>query len=269
MISNSSPTVRSSRRRRVLRAAVGSAAVTGAVLASAVTALADSTPEPAASAAVTASAAPTASASTTAPATAAPTETATGPATATSSATPSPSRSTPSNDRGGAGQGPVTPVRCVVTVKQNIGAGTMALMTISPSGPSVLFQGSGEDKLIPGLSLSRTHPKLPASAGIVAEILDPNSASPRLLTKTQGGGQPAAVAAFPKLPKGCSFTYRTSGSGSGQTTVVPKGGVAAGYEAPAGHGDTLLAVGGATAALGAAGVAFVALRRKAAATPTR
>ncbi|NEA49926.1 hypothetical protein G3I35_27605, partial [Streptomyces sp. SID10815] len=47
MISNFSPTARSSRRRRVLRAAVGSAAVTGAVLASAATALADSTPEPA------------------------------------------------------------------------------------------------------------------------------------------------------------------------------------------------------------------------------
>ncbi|MFI8349826.1 hypothetical protein [Streptomyces sp. NPDC085596] len=176
------------------------------------------------------------------------------------------------------GQGPVTPVRCVVTVTRSIGAGTEALLTISPSGPTVDFRGAGETKLMP-YHLNRLHPRLSASAGFLAEILDPNSTHPRLRTNMEGGGHPATVQDFPKLPSGCSFTYPTGSTGStgstggtttsntgttstNQTTVVPKGSVAAGYEgAPENGAPVLMAVGGAAAA-GAAGIGFVVLRRR-------
>ncbi|MFE2436779.1 hypothetical protein [Streptomyces sp. NPDC059409] len=214
----------------MLRGAVGAVAVTGMVLGSALTAVADSSPTP----------------------------------------TPTPSVT----DGGSDGQGPVTPVRCVATKTQNIGAGTAAVLTISPSGPSVRFKGAGEDGYLPGLSLDRTHPKLPASAGFLAEILRPNSSHPQLRTNMEGGGHPASVTSFPSLPEGCGFTYPTDDSGrsaqsgaSGQggtvqTSVVPKGGVAAGYEAADGGDSSLVAIGSAAAAAGAAGLAFVALRRR-------
>ncbi|MFD8259135.1 hypothetical protein ACFV19_09340 [Streptomyces griseoluteus] len=177
-------------------------------------------------------------------------------------------------DQGSNGQGPVTPVRCVVTVTRSIGAGTEALVTISPSGPSVDFRGAGETKLMP-YHLNRLQPKLPASAGFLAEILDPNSTHPRLRTNMEGGGHPATVQDFPKLPSGCSFVYPTTSTGStgstgtsntgttstDQTTVVPRGSVAAGYESTGtGSAAVLMAVGGAAA--GAAGIGFVVLRRR-------
>lgn len=171
-------------------------------------------------------------------------------------------------DRGSNGQGPVTPVRCVVTVTRSIGAGTEALVTISPSGPSVVFRGAGETKLLP-YTLNRLHPKLPASAGFQAEILDPTGTHPRLRTTMEGGGHPATVQDFPRLPKGCGVTYPTTSTGSAgstgttstnQTTVVPKGSVAAGYESTQdSNAPVLMAVGGAA---GAAGIGFVVLRRR-------
>ncbi|QBJ90957.1 hypothetical protein D0Z67_11985 [Streptomyces seoulensis] len=175
---------------------------------------------------------------------------------------------------GNGGQGPVVPVRCVVTVTRNIGAGTEALMTISPTGPSVEFRGAGETKLLP-YTLTRLHPKLPASAGFEAEILGPNSTHPRLRTNMEGGGHPATIQDFPQLPKGCNPFYPTTSTGSAgstgttttghtstnQTTVVPKGSVAAGYESTQGSdAPVLMAVGGAAA--GAAGLGFVVLRRR-------
>ncbi|CAL9493703.1 hypothetical protein SUDANB58_03307 [Streptomyces sp. enrichment culture] len=276
----------SSRRRRVLRGAVGAVAVTGAVFASAVTAFATtpaptaSTPAPAPSTSAPATSAP-ASPSATASAPAASSPAAPAPSTsAPAPETPAPASPSPSataDDRGSDGQGPVTPVRCVVTVRQDIGAGTTALMTMSPSGPSVLFQASGEDTLLPGLSLSRTQPKLPASAGFVAEILRPYSGNPQLLTNMEGGGHPASVASFPRLPEGCgpADVPGTGGSGtaSRQVSVIPKGGVAAGYEV-SGDGEAAFPTpGGTTAAAlgaaGAAGIAFVVVRRRRAAAPTR
>jgi hypothetical protein len=176
------------------------------------------------------------------------------------------------SDKGGWGQGPVTPTRCVVTHWQNIGAGTAALMTISPSGPSVLFQVAGEKGVIPGLSLDRKHPALPAGH-FTAEILRPDSTRPQLLTNMEGGGHKPSISDFPRLPQGCSFDYTTTDgtsatgdpAGPHQTRAVPRGAVAAGYEAPdAGHG-TLTAVG-AAAGLGAAGIAFVVVRRRPTAT---
>ncbi|MFE2335936.1 hypothetical protein [Streptomyces coelicoflavus] len=240
----------SSYRRRVLRGAVGAVAVTGMVLASAMTAVADSSPTPTPTPSVTDAGSD-----------------GQGPVTPVTSPTPTHSVT----DGGSEGQGPVTPVHCVVTKTQNIGAGTAAVLSIGPSGPSVRFKGAGEDGYLPGLFLDRTHPKLPASAGFLAEILKPNSSHPQLRTNMEGGGHPASVTSFPALPEGCSFTYRTDESGrSGtseqggtvQTSVVPKGGVAAGYEASDGGDSSLVAIGGAAAAAGAAGLGFVVLRRR-------
>ncbi|MFG2920721.1 hypothetical protein ACGFYA_04295 [Streptomyces sp. NPDC048305] len=180
-------------------------------------------------------------------------------------------RVTSASDHGSDGQGPETPVKCVATIKKSIGAGTEALLTISPSGPSVVFQGAGDGTVI--AQLDRTHPRLPDSAGFVGEILGPDSHAPRLRTNMEGGGHPATVNDFPRLPEGCSFTYGdSSGSGAGatggnaagaQTTVVPKGSVAAGAEfAPSDDRMLVTSVGGGAAALGAAGICFVALRRR-------
>ncbi|MER7725335.1 hypothetical protein [Streptomyces sp. NPDC096323] len=208
-------------------------------------------------------------------------------------------------DAGSDGQGPVTPVECVATVTKSIGAGTLAELSTGPSGPSVVFQGS--DGKVVG-QLSRLHPKLPASAGFLGEIINPSSTAPQLRTNMEGGGHPASVTDFPKLPKGCSFTYTTtsgtgssangssgtgssangssgtgssangtSGTGSSangssangtetqtsQTSVVPKGSVAAGAEIEQNGSPVLIAVGGA-AAVGAAGLGFVLMRRRAA-----
>lgn len=128
-------------------------------------------------------------------------------------ATPTPTPTTSAPDKAGNGQGPVTSPACTVTRVQNIGAGTSALMTISENGPSVLFQAAGEKDVLPGLSLSRTHPKL-VGAGFTAEILRPDSSRPQLLSNMEGGGHKASVHDFPRLPKGCSFTYRTTDSTS-------------------------------------------------------
>ncbi|WP_432083445.1 hypothetical protein [Streptomyces sp. WAC 04229] len=236
--------------------------MTGVLLASAATAFAtDTSPTPSGSATAPASpsttASPTAPASPSTPSTAAP---------APTSASPSPTASAP--DAGSDGQGSVKPVRCAATKSTSIGAGVTAVLTISPSGPSVRFQGAGQEGPVSGLSLSRTQPRLPESAGFLAEILNPDSTHPKLRTNMEGGGHPAMITAFPGLPQGCGFTYPAGGSGQtgqgggDQTSVIPKGGVAAGYEATDGGTSPLVTVGGAAAAVSAAGVAFVALRRR-------
>lgn len=174
---------------------------------------------------------------------------------------------------GGGGEAPVYSGKCTVSVTTSVGGGTGAVLTISPSGPSVFFKDAGYGTILDVGPLDRLHPKLPASAGFVGEIINPNSNAPRLKFNMQGGGNPAGYTDFPKLPKGCSFLYGTgSGTGNGkdahssQTSVVPKGSVAAGAELEQSGGHpALIAVGGAAAAVGAAGVGFVALRRRTAA----
>ncbi|MBT2451042.1 hypothetical protein J7F03_28995 [Streptomyces sp. ISL-43] len=154
-----------------------------------------------------------------------------------------------------------TPSTCVAVKEASIGAGTTAVMTIAPSGPSVTFKDAGSGEVLPE-RLDRTHPNLPTDR-FLAEILEPNGPAPKLRTNMEGGGHKASVKDFPKLPQGCSFTYAT-GSG-GQTTVVPKGSVAAGAEYGRGGSDTaLIAVGGA-AGLGL----LVLLRRRRAAAAGR
>ncbi|MGW6687663.1 hypothetical protein [Streptomyces sp. NPDC054961] len=177
-------------------------------------------------------------------------------------------------------------------VSQPIGAGALALLMMSPNGPVAQLEfaeeGEGEHT-----SLTRAVPSLPEGAGIVARILNPSSAEPVFEWKTQGGDMPYGHATFPKLPRGCTFDYafqkptqtpqpdpKPSAKPStkpsvepvapkpqtgGQTTVVPKGSVAAGAEiTPDDDNSTTTAAGaGLVAILLALGTTFVVRARKA------
>ncbi|MFE3183764.1 hypothetical protein ACFXKR_23300 [Streptomyces violascens] len=163
---------------------------------------------------------------------------------------------------------PVDTKGCTVTRRENIGAGMLAVLTMGTKGPSVTFE-AGDHAPVTGLGkLDRRRPKLPVSAGIYAEILNPYGSAPQLKAKTQGGDDTYGYAAFPKLPKGCTLDG-TSGTpvnaptqNGGQTTVVPKGAVAAGADIKQGGGDdTALIAGGAGLAVVAAG-GYVVLRRR-------
>ncbi|MFK8907263.1 hypothetical protein [Streptomyces sp. YS-3] len=93
---------------------------------------------------------------------------------------------------------------CTVVQHEDIGAGTEARMTMSPNGPSVRFYDWGDGtQIVRWGTLDRTRPKLPESAGIYAEILQPAGRSPQLKVKTQGGNIEYGYTDFAKMPKGC------------------------------------------------------------------
>ncbi|MFJ8130596.1 hypothetical protein [Streptomyces hydrogenans] len=163
---------------------------------------------------------------------------------------------------------------CVSDITYAIGAGTQAQLTMTTKGPKAKLVTAGDEKVI-GV-LDRAHPSLPASAGIVARIDGAFTATPSLYTKVEGGTAKGVSHSFPALPKGCVLETapagqtQTGGTGTGaqaqggQTSVVPRGGVAAGVEPTAEEGSaTLLAVGAGAASLAAAGLGFTVLRRRA------
>ncbi|MFE1549611.1 hypothetical protein [Streptomyces sp. NPDC058718] len=172
--------------------------------------------------------------------------------------------------------GPVVTLgKCTVVTTVGIGAGTAAELTMSPNGPKATFRDAGDNTKV-FETLDRNHPSLPKSAGIVARIDNPFSAAPSLYTKVEGGvGSKGGSHAFPELPKGCELNPvkgATAGSGkgtsihAGQTSVIPQGGVAAGAELGEQDGDTALLAAGAGASFAAAGLGFVVLRRRTAAS---
>ncbi|GAA2725431.1 MULTISPECIES: hypothetical protein [Streptomyces] len=93
--------------------------------------------------------------------------------------------------------------QCTVVERQDIGAGTEARMTMSPQGPSVDFYDGDGSRITRLGTLDRARPKLPESAGIYEEIVGPNSWTPQLKSKTQGGPTGYAFFDFAKMPKGC------------------------------------------------------------------
>ncbi|KOT87792.1 hypothetical protein ADK86_34590 [Streptomyces sp. NRRL F-5755] len=174
---------------------------------------------------------------------------------------------------------------CSITRRVAIGGGTLAAMTNSSKGPRVTFE-DGPGNAVPGAFLDRTHPTL---ARYGAKIVSPYSARPTFRFKMQGGSYPPGYANFPTLPKGCvpaakpgkgsapggthavkaTESKRPAPTGSQaaptgtQTKTLPKGAVAAGYDAPEAPDTTpLFAAGGAFAAAGAAGVVFAVRRRR-------
>ncbi|MFD9523221.1 hypothetical protein [Streptomyces sp. NPDC059979] len=128
---------------------------------------------------------------------------------------------------------------------QPMGAGVRAELYVTENGPKAVLFSSGDDRA--WATLDRTHPALPDSEGIIARIVNPGSATPVFEWKTQGGHSKTGRTPFPAFPQGCRPSYEFTGSEpvvkpttpipasakpqtAGQTTVVPKGPVAAGAE---------------------------------------
>ncbi|MFD9245225.1 hypothetical protein ACFV0D_25495 [Streptomyces sp. NPDC059556] len=174
---------------------------------------------------------------------------------------------------------------CTVSRTVTIGAGTEAELFMTRQGPLAEFStadDNGEDQVF--AMVDRAHPSLPKSVGFVGRIIDPKSATPSLFTQVEGGpGAKGATHAFPKLPKGCTIetapggtSNGTAGTGAatgtgtgtgvtthaGQTSVIPKGAVAAGAELGTEDDGTALLAAGAGASLAAAGLGFVVRRRR-------
>ncbi|MFF4174017.1 hypothetical protein [Streptomyces sp. NPDC001744] len=167
---------------------------------------------------------------------------------------------------------PVTVGEC--TVRQDIPS-VFALMTVTltndlEKGPKAELKDEAGKVVVVA---DRARPK---DLGTGIRIADANTTTPRLGQRTQGGDTPYRWTAFPKLPKGCgkkaagTAPAPSAGTGTphgGQTSVVPKGGVAAGAEFGAGSGSPApVAAGVGAASLAAAGLGFVVLRRRAAGT---
>ncbi|MGW7434803.1 hypothetical protein [Streptomyces sp. NPDC054849] len=163
---------------------------------------------------------------------------------------------------------------------QPMGAGVRAELYVTENGPKAVLFRSGDDR--GWTTLDRTHPALPGSEGITARIVNPAGATPVLEWKTQGGNSGTGRAPFPAFPQGCKPSYEFTDAEppvkptapapvkpqtAGQTTVVPKGPVAAGAELPvetpadADNTATLTAGAALVAAFGALG-ASVHLRRR-------
>ncbi|MFC9298385.1 hypothetical protein ACFTWH_26645 [Streptomyces sp. NPDC057011] len=181
------------------------------------------------------------------------------------------------------------PGSCLSEIKQvQVGAGMIADLTMSPKGPKAVVYGSApEDNW--AQTLDRLHPK--GSDDYYLRIANPSGAQPVLEWKTQGGDNvPVRKASFPALPKGCTLEYKVTEEQSGtpapkpsatasatptaapkpqtagQTSVVPKGGVAAGAEIAAEDTDnttTVAAGAGLMAIFGALGASVVLRRRRA------
>ncbi|MGW1196589.1 hypothetical protein ACWD4B_12180 [Streptomyces sp. NPDC002536] len=94
--------------------------------------------------------------------------------------------------------------QCTVIKHQDIGAGTEARMSMSPQGPSVdFYDWSDGSRITRAGTLDRARPKLPDSAGIYEEIVEPASWTPQLKSRTEGGPTGYAFLDFAKMPKGC------------------------------------------------------------------
>ncbi|MFG2330343.1 hypothetical protein ACGFMM_12020 [Streptomyces sp. NPDC048604] len=99
------------------------------------------------------------------------------------------------------------------------------------------------------------------------KITGADTYTPKFGQRSEGGDAPYAYVAFPKLPEKCTEQTTPAPAAHGkQTTVVPKGGVAAGAELGQQGGDhAFLVASGAAATAAAAVLGFVVVRRRAAA----
>ncbi|WP_418958746.1 hypothetical protein [Streptomyces tritici] len=137
---------------------------------------------------------------------------------------------------------------------------TLTLVNDKAKGPRAVLI---DDKGTVAGTADRQHP---VNGHVGLKIVDAGTYTPKFGQRSEGGDAPYAYVAFPKLPESC--TERTApapGAQGGQTTVVPKGGVAAGAEFASQDGPStqLLAAGAGAAAIAAAGLGFVVLRRRA------
>ncbi|MEU3353233.1 hypothetical protein [Streptomyces sp. NPDC037389] len=186
------------------------------------------------------------------------------------------------NDKGGAGQGHVTPVRYAGNAIY-IGNGMVAVLRNDPGagGPEAWIRHVGEQwkpgdnymvKVVGKLDRDNTSATI---KGLQLRLVDADGSAPVLEVSGDGGTKTFA------LPKGQPAGKSGASTGSGvtaaatqakavnasaqfaQTKAIPEGGVAAGAEGVDDGNDTLLlAAGGALASVSAAGIAFAVLRRR-------
>ncbi|MFD7976635.1 hypothetical protein [Streptomyces sp. NPDC059071] len=147
---------------------------------------------------------------------------------------------------------------------------TVTLTNDLKKGPKAVLKDD-TDKVVG--TADRQHP-VDGRYGLKIEGAD--TTTPKLGQRTQGGDMPYRWVDFPKLPENCTATPTTTpttapttgtGTQGGQTTVVPRGGVAAGAEfgtVEHANDTALLASGAGAAAVVAAGLGLTALRRRAA-----
>ncbi|MEV5968886.1 hypothetical protein [Streptomyces sp. NPDC051921] len=172
--------------------------------------------------------------------------------------------------------GPTTIGECTVTevIASSYGNGwTVTLTNDLTKGPEAVLK-DGKGKALS--TIDRAHP-FDSVNGMKIERAD--TRTPRFGQHTNGGDTaPYRWNDFPKLPKDCGkkpaatpTTPATSapqtGTQGGQTSVVPKGGVAAGAElgtVEQANDTALFASSAGAAAVVAAGLGFAAMRRRAA-----
>ncbi|MFI0232235.1 hypothetical protein [Streptomyces sp. NPDC017086] len=85
---------------------------------------------------------------------------------------------------------------CTIVTEHSIGAGTVAVLSNGPAGPSAFFEDAGDGTRFAGV-IDRARPALPRSAGFAARIVHPDGPAPRLVTTMEGGGHPASTTPFP------------------------------------------------------------------------
>lgn len=169
-----------------------------------------------------------------------------------------------------------SPSKCVSAVKTvRLGEYQAAELTMSPKGPKAVVNNlEGAPYTV---TLDRTHPVSPK--GGYQRIDNPSGAKPVFRWKYETTAASFKSASFPALPKGCKPDYKiTEEQGAKpapkpptgkQTTVVPKGPVAAGAELPVetvadtDNTTTLAAGAGLIAVFGALGASVVLRRRRA------
>ncbi|MFF4221988.1 hypothetical protein ACFYZH_03865 [Streptomyces abikoensis] len=184
------------------------------------------------------------------------------------------------NDKGGAGQGPVTAVRYAGNAVY-IGNGMVAVLRNDPEagGPEAWIRHVGEQWKPGDTYMVRVVGKLDREntsatiEGLQLRLVDADGSAPVL--EVTGNGATKTFA----LPKGQPAGKSGASTGSAanatqakavnasaqlaQTKAIPQGGVAAGAEGVRDGNDTmLLAAGGALASVSAAGIAFAVLRRR-------
>ncbi|MFI8827553.1 hypothetical protein [Streptomyces sp. NPDC053431] len=169
--------------------------------------------------------------------------------------------------------GPTATGPCTVTevIASSYGNGwTVTLTNDLKKGPKAVLKDE-HGKVLD--TVDRAHP---GPTGQGSKIVGADTRTPRFGQHTNGGDTaPYRWNDFPKLPKDCGKATATpapatsapqTGTQGGQTTVVPKGGVAAGAElgtVEQGNDTALLASSAGAAALVGAGVGLTVLRRRA------
>ncbi|MEV7278418.1 hypothetical protein [Streptomyces sp. NPDC093111] len=174
--------------------------------------------------------------------------------------------------------GPTLTSICTMTedIRSSFGNGWRVTLTNdSTKGPTAVLKDA-KGKTV--AKVDRAHP-LDTVNGL--KIERGGTLTPRFGQRTQGGDMPYRWNDFPKVPKGCvqptsgakptptPAPTHAAGTGTGtqggQTSVVPKGGVAAGAEIGSVEqaNDTALLASGAGAAVVVAGLGLTVLRRRA------